>query len=540
MIKKIINQTKSYTVVLCMALYAGSSMAQDASAIHGSFVVAEGEARFDKGDLVLSTFSNTGGEVLGTARKTPAYMSFLGSANWKGASTTSFIDGYVRSYKSGAFTFPIGDNGNYRPAAISAASLLAPADAAYFHINPSVAVTNSIFGGDEPILPATGPFSTNAKQEAIQTIDPTGYWHIQGSNPTRISLSWIASTSMASFTNNDLRNLTIIGWKNNQWVEIPSKVDVTPILGALSDFGSGSITTLADIVPTDFVVYALGSKVAVKKPGDTLLVVSNADIKTLGPAATPDPNVDFRISGPSRGAGTASIDPKTGLVTFTPASPAFLGRDTIYKIRCVLVGAVTVCDTTRILIEGRPSRTPIMDTANFNTGKLLADLPAISTGGKPFTTTTTSSAGSTVTVDANGKVNYTPRRGFTGIDTLRVIRCVEGICDVVTYIIDVKPPLVVAIPNYFSPNGDGINDVWNLDDLLVSYPQLKVMIYNRWGNIIWRSTGPYGLSTSGRNVWYGQAEGSQNNVPDGVYYYLLDLEDEFKTTKTDFIEVMRQ
>ena len=143
-------------------------------------------------------------------------------------------------------------------------------------------------------------------------------------------------------------------------------------------------------------------------------------------------------------------------------------------------------------------------------------------------------------MDANGKVNYTPRRGFTGIDTLRVIRCVEGICDVVTYIIDVKPPLVVAIPNYFSPNGDGINDVWNLDDLLVSYPQLKVMIYNRWGNIIWRSTGPYGLSTSGRNVWYGQAEGSQNNVPDGVYYYLLDLEDEFKTTKADFIEVMRQ
>ena len=67
MIKKIINQTKSYTVVLYMALYAGSSMAQDASAIHGSFVVAEGEARFDQGDLVLSTISNT--EIKGKSRR---------------------------------------------------------------------------------------------------------------------------------------------------------------------------------------------------------------------------------------------------------------------------------------------------------------------------------------------------------------------------------------------------------------------------------------------------------------------------------------
>ena len=96
------------------------------------------------------------------------------------------------------------------------------------------------------------------------------------------------------------------------------------------------------------------------------------------------------------------------------------------------------------------------------------------------------------------------------------------------------------IPNYFSPNGDGINDVWNLDNLLASYPKAKALIYNRWGNIVWRSIGPYGPSTSGRNLWYGQLEGSQDNVPDGVYYYLLELDDEFKTTKTGFIELMRQ
>jgi gliding motility-associated-like protein len=85
-----------------------------------------------------------------------------------------------------------------------------------------------------------------------------------------------------------------------------------------------------------------------------------------------------------------------------------------------------------------------------------------------------------------------------------------------------------------------MNDVWNLDEILVRYPNLNAMIYNRWGNIVWRSKGPYGKSTSGTNVWFGQLEGSNDNVPDGVYYYLLDLEDDLKTSKTGFIELMRQ
>jgi gliding motility-associated-like protein len=539
MIKKIINKTKTYTALLCMALCSGSIMAQDASAIHGSLVVVENEALFDQGDVELSTFSNTGGNILGTSRKIPAYVSFL-KASWTGASATSFVDGYVRSYSSGAFTFPIGDNGAYRPAAVSAASISNPVSAAYFHVNPSAAVTTSIFGSNEPVLPAFGPFATTAKQDVIQTVDPTGYWHIQGSSAARISLSWIASTAIAPFTNNNLNNLTIVGWKNNQWVEIPSTVDITSIFGTPSVFGSGSLTTTADIIPNEYGVYTLGAK-GISKRRDTIIVVTNTGNKTIGPAVVSDPNIDFRIEGPFNGSGTATIDPKTGLVIFTPVSPAFVGRDIIYKIRCIRIGTLTTCDTTQITIEGKPDRgIPAVDSTIFNTGKILAGLPPISTGGKVYSTTTTSSAGSTVTVDSSGKVNYTPRPGFSGVDTVRVIRCVDNLCDVVTYIVYVKAPPIIKIPNYFSPNGDDKNDVWNLDELLARYPQAKVMIYNRWGNIVWRSKGPYGKSTSRTNVWFGQLEGSQNNVPDGVYYYLLDLEDDLKTTKTGFIELMRQ
>lgn len=65
------------------------------------------------------------------------------------------------------------------------------------------------------------------------------------------------------------------------------------------------------------------------------------------------------------------------------------------------------------------------------------------------------------------------------------------------------------------------------------YPNLKAIIYNRLGSIVWRSTGKY------TNNWHGQIEGSGNIVSDGVYYYLLELNSEFKEIKSGFIEVMR-
>jgi gliding motility-associated-like protein len=90
------------------------------------------------------------------------------------------------------------------------------------------------------------------------------------------------------------------------------------------------------------------------------------------------------------------------------------------------------------------------------------------------------------------------------------------------------------IPNYISPNGDFINDFWVLPrNIYKKHPNLKSIIYNRWGNIVWRSTGKY------NDDWNGQLQDSQELVPDGVYYYILELEDNMKVTCSGFIQVMR-
>ena len=44
----------------------------------------------------------------------------------------------------------------------------------------------------------------------------------------------------------------------------------------------------------------------------------------------------------------------------------------------------------------------------------------------------------------------------------------------------------LIIPNAISPNGDLINDVWNIG-LIELYPSMEVKIFNRWGESIWRS-----------------------------------------------------
>lgn len=521
MIKKLINQTKR-AIALVVVCGMSLSMTAQSGTYGNTFVFSGAEAAIHS---VNQTFSTGGGApldgIVGTERVTPrGYVSFVGTATWSGASHTAHVDGYVRTYMTTPFKFPIGDNGMYRPAAVSTASISQPADAAYYALSPST------IGA--------------AKAANIQTVSPIEYWDINGAGTSTLTLSWAASSGIASLTGSDLIVLTIVGWNGLQWVEITSAIDASSIIGGASTLTSGSISSTG-LVPNAYEFYTLAAKIKIVKPSDTIVIVKDTNRIVLGPAILSDTNIDFRLSGPFHGSGTASIDAKTGVVVFTPSNPSFVGRDTIYKIRCVRNGSIVVCDSVRLLIIGQPDRSkPVIDSAEFNVGKVLVDLPPINTGGKPYTTTTSSSAGSTVTVGPDGKVNYTPKPGFTGVDTVRVIRCVDGICDVITYIIVVKGSALVALPNYLSPNGDGINDVWNIDLLLDAYPMAKALIYNRWGNSVWRSTGPYGRSTSGNNVWHGQLEGSQDLVPDGVYYYLIELDDKFKSTKTGFIEVMRK
>lgn len=72
-----------------------------------------------------------------------------------------------------------------------------------------------------------------------------------------------------------------------------------------------------------------------------------------------------------------------------------------------------------------------------------------------------------------------------------------------------KAPLV---PNVFSPNGDGVNDRWEIK-YLESYPGATVEIYNRYGQKVFESKGY-------TRPWDGTYQGS--GLPAGTYYYIIN------------------
>jgi len=66
----------------------------------------------------------------------------------------------------------------------------------------------------------------------------------------------------------------------------------------------------------------------------------------------------------------------------------------------------------------------------------------------------------------------------------------------------------------FSPNGDLVNDVWNIGNSEL-YPEIEVTIYNRWGQPVWKSARGYPVP------WDGKSTGAP--LPVDSYHYVIDL-----------------
>nr|MBA3666086.1 gliding motility-associated C-terminal domain-containing protein [Bacteroidota bacterium] len=101
-----------------------------------------------------------------------------------------------------------------------------------------------------------------------------------------------------------------------------------------------------------------------------------------------------------------------------------------------------------------------------------------------------------------------------------------------TLIIKVQSALGV-IPEVFTPNGDGKNDLFVIDGL-DSYPNNNFQVFNRWGNPVYTAK-PY------KNDWNGSpnAQGATGSgkLPTGTYYYLLELGDKDKSVFRGFIQI---
>ena len=83
----------------------------------------------------------------------------------------------------------------------------------------------------------------------------------------------------------------------------------------------------------------------------------------------------------------------------------------------------------------------------------------------------------------------------------------------------------IVIPDGFSPNGDGINDTFEIKKIRVLYPNFSIVIYNRWGTVLFEGNAN-SPDWDGNNEKGIKIGGSK--LPIGVYFFILNFNDSAK------------
>jgi gliding motility-associated-like protein len=128
-------------------------------------------------------------------------------------------------------------------------------------------------------------------------------------------------------------------------------------------------------------------------------------------------------------------------------------------------------------------------------------------------------------ITGNYPVTWTPAQSLTSSNQLRptaapvvtttyTLAAGTGYCaDQSKVTVTVTPR--VRIPNAFTPNGDGNDDTWQIENI-GAYPKSRVQVFNRWGNKVFEAA-----SYNQTNEWKGVINGQP--APIGTYYYVVTL-----------------
>ena len=136
----------------------------------------------------------------------------------------------------------------------------------------------------------------------------------------------------------------------------------------------------------------------------------------------------------------------------------------------------------------------------------------------------------------NNCFNYTPTSGFVGIDSFCIVVCSPTLCDSTFIVVTVGGSDSLQVYNAFSPNNDNVNDAFVINGI-EDYAESNLQVFNRWGNRVYVKRGY-------TNDWKGTFDNGTNGtllLPDGVYFYLLEVVDSDGQQKSysGYVQIVR-
>lgn len=364
------------------------------------------------------------------------------------------------------------------------------------------------------------------------------YLNANTSNPDNV-MTWVGPTSTATLTNPatstvvGVFTLTVTNPLNGcatTYTAISGypSVNITTVPGRTLTCVTQAINATAVVTPTNASIsWSNGTNTVttnpypISTPGTytTYVQVPNGcsaqSVVTIGS----NTNVDVSVNSTSTvipcstgslalNAGSSGTDPYT--YTWVPASPQFTGP----VFQATTPGTYTItatntangCTTTTVITVSKESI-----NASFTNNPSQGLMPLTVT----FTNTSTNATG--YQWNMGNATTYTTTNAGTvyneaGTFTVTLI-ATNGTCvDTASTVIVVDLLSMFNVPNVFTPNGDGKNDVFRLT--AVNMGEITMTIFDRWGLKMFEAT------DSGKMEWDGKTKAG-NVVTDGTYFYII-------------------
>ncbi len=400
----------------------------------------------------------------------------------------------ISSVVNVTYVYTVSANGCVNPAAFSVVVPVTPLPALSSTLSPSAICSGTVFN----YIPASG--TAGASFTWTRAII-TGISNSASSGAGNLAETLIDSTASAVNVTY-VYTITVNGCSNLQNIVIALNPIPIAITNSNSPVCAGSSITLTAQTILGGTYLWTGPNGYSSSFQDSVIIFAsntNAGIYSLTVSANGCASVPATVSIVVNNCST-----DLSVVKTVNNTHPFIGSSVVFTITATNIGTydATGVTVTDILQSGYTyvSSTATAGTYDHSTG--VWTIGSMNNGAAESLTIT-------VIVNSTGIYVNTALLYSNGIDT----NMVNNISSIETV------PTDFFIPDGFSPNGDGINDVFEIRGI-ENYPDNIFVIFNRWGNRVFEAN-PY------QNTWDGKSTTGirigGDELPVSTYFYLLDL-----------------
>lgn len=485
---------------------------------------------------VISSAGNNTLTCLVTSITLTATPSSGVSYNWSGPGITSGgTTANPTVNQPGTYSLTLTDN-------VSGCSNTAPAVATVSQNTVVPVVTSTTAAGSSSITCAVPTVTLTASPTSGVTYSWAGPGIVSGSNTSSPTVNQPGDYSVTVTDNASGCSNTVGSAGSVVNVPIDNIVPVAQINSATA----GSITCTNTVVTIDATASASGTNITYTwttsgtgnisgNSSTTMPTVTGAGVYTLtvlntinGCFSTSTVNISSNVNLPTAvSAGTDILLPcDSGSVTlngvstsvnvsymwFGPNSYSFTGQNSTN---------VETAGTYTLVVTDTITGCSVIDTVSVIDQSVQASFTSNPTSGVAplivnFTNTSTGAATYSWDFnDGNTSVLVNPTNEFLNTGTYTVVLIAlnsAGTCSAIaTSVITVEDPFLLEIPNVFTPNSDGTNDIFTIKSKGIK--EISLQIFNRWGQKMYEFSGA-------KAAWDGLTP-SGTIVPEGTYFYFV-------------------